>query len=102
RPRPKRGRCLHRRSAREREPEMLVECKLWSAPVSQDAVHSMHTVMLGSGANTGFIVSEAGFQSGAYEAAANTNIHLLTWEELQQKFGRQWFLYRRDELKLLT
>ena len=81
---------------------MLIECKLWNASVSQDTVHSMHTVMAGSGANTGFIVSKAGFQKGAYKAAKNTNIHLFTWEELQHKFGRQWFLYRRDALKLLV
>jgi predicted Mrr-cat superfamily restriction endonuclease len=52
---------------------ILIECKLWNTPVSQDTVHSMHTVMSGSGANTGFIVSKAGFQSGAHEAAAKTN-----------------------------
>jgi hypothetical protein len=80
---------------------MLVECRLWNAPVCQDAVHSMQTVMSGSGANTGFIVSKVGFQSGAYEAASSTNIHLLTWEELQHKFGRQWFMHRRDELKTI-
>lgn len=75
---------------------MLVECKHWESAVPQDAVHSFHTVMQGAGANTGFIVSKAGFQSGAHEAAQNTNIHLLTWDELQHKFGRQWFLYRSE------
>lgn len=80
---------------------MLVECKFWTRSVSQDTVHSMHTIMHGSGANTGFIISKAGFQRGAYEAASNTNIHLLTWEELQHKFGRQWLLHKHDQLKLL-
>jgi hypothetical protein len=72
---------------------MLAECKFWETAVPQDAVHSFHTVMSGAGANTGFIISKVGFQSGAHEAAKNTNIHLLTWDDLQHKFGRQWYLY---------
>ena len=75
---------------------MLAECKLWESAVPQDTVHSFHTVMIGAGANTGFIICKAGFQSGAYEAAQNTNIHLFTWEELQHKFGRQWCLYKSE------
>jgi predicted helicase len=73
---------------------MLVECKFWDSSIPQDTVHSFHTVMTGAGANTGFIISKIGFQSGAYEAAQkNTNIHLLTWKGFQHKFGRQWYLY---------
>jgi hypothetical protein len=75
---------------------ILVECKHWESRVRQDAVHSFYTVMHGAGANTGFIISKAGFQSGAKEAAQNTSIHLLSWDELQHKFGRQWFLYRSE------
>ena len=78
---------------------MLVECKFWSRRVNQEAVHSMHTVMLGSGANTGFIISKKGFQKGAQEAAKSTNIHLLTWEQLQHTFGRQWLAYQSDKLE---
>jgi len=75
---------------------ILVECKFWNSLVPQEAVHSFHTVMNGAGANTGFIISKRGFQSGAYEAAKSTNIHLLTWDELQHKFGRQWYLYQSE------
>jgi hypothetical protein len=75
---------------------MLVECKFWESTVPQDTVHSFYTVMNGAGANTGFIISKAGFQSGAYEAAKSTNIHLLTWHELQHKFGRQWYLHKSE------
>jgi hypothetical protein len=78
---------------------MLVECKSWSSRVPQDTVHSMHTVMQGAGANTGFIISKRGFQRGAREAAKNTNIHLLTWDELQHKFGRQWFSHQSENLE---
>ena len=78
---------------------MLVECKFWTQRISQETVHSMITVMGGAGANTGFIISKNGFQAGAREAARSTNIHLLTWDELQQKFGRQWFAYKSELLE---
>jgi|SRR5271166_4588015 len=80
---------------------MLIECKSWSNRVPQDTVHSMHTVMHGAGANTGFIISKRGFQKGAREAAKSTNIHLLTWDELQHKFGRQWLAYQSEQLEKL-
>lgn len=77
---------------------IIAECKLWSTPVSQDTVHSMFTVMQGCGANTGLIVSKVGFQSGAGEAAANSNIRLLTWEDLQQAYGHEWFLRQKERV----
>jgi hypothetical protein len=75
---------------------MLAECKFWESAVPQEAVHAFHTVMSGAGANTGFIISKVGFQSGAYEAANSTSIHLLTWDDLQHKFGRQWYLHKSE------
>jgi len=68
----------------------LIECKYWSDSVHQGVVHELRTVMQDSGANTGFVVSKNGFQSGAREAAQHTNIHLLNFEELQHTFGKQW------------
>ncbi len=43
------------------------------------------------GANTGYIISRAGFQAGAYKAAANTNVRLLSWTEFQELFEDQWY-----------
>ena len=80
---------------------MLAECKSWSSRVPQDTVHSMHMMMQGAGANTGFIISKIGFQKGAHEAAQSTNIHLLTWDELQHKFGRQWLTHQSGKLEKL-
>lgn len=80
----------------------LVECKLWSTNVPQDTVHSFQTVMEGCGANTGFIVSRTGFQTGAVEAATKTNIHLVTWEDLQHRFGKQWLGYQASSLELVV
>src|SRR5262249_20078580 len=45
-----------------------------------------------SGANTGLLVSAAGFQRGAREAAAYSNVRLLDWAEFQEMFVERWFL----------
>lgn len=68
----------------------LTECKFWEARVDQEVVHSFRTVVADYGAHRGFIVSKVGFQSGARVAAQDTNIDLLTFEELQQVFEQRW------------
>jgi hypothetical protein len=74
-----------------REYKTLIECKNWTARVPQNVVHGFRTVVADTGANTGYIVSRAGFQAGAYEAAANTNVKLLSWTEFQEVFEDQWY-----------
>jgi restriction system protein len=51
---------------------ILVECKNWTARVPQAVIHGFRTVVADSGANLGYIVSAAGFQSGALTAAELT------------------------------
>lgn len=68
----------------------LTECKFWEGRVDQEVVHSFRTVVADYGAHRGFIVSKTGFQSGAREAARDTNVDLLTFDELQQVFERRW------------
>lgn len=77
---------------------ILIECKHWAVPVSQDTVHSMLTVTQGAGANTALIVSKVGFQSGAGEAATSTPINLCSFEELQHRFGNEWYLRQQERL----
>lgn len=79
----------------------LIECKWWETSVPQDTVHAFHTVVHGAGANTGFIISKVGFQAGAKEAAAFTNINLLTFEELQHAFGEEWFRRQQSKIRQL-
>ena len=79
----------------------LIECKFWNTKVPQDIVHGFKTVMEGAGANTGFIISKVGFQRGAYEAIRFTNIHLLTFEELQHRYGSEWFRKQKRRLEPL-
>ena len=68
----------------------LCECKYWQSAVPKSVVHAFRTVVADYGANWGFIVSSGGFQQGAYEAAANSNIRLLSWDEFQELFTDRW------------
>ena len=48
---------------------IAVECKNWKTPAKKHEVHAFRMVVGESGANTGLLVSAAGFQKGALEAA---------------------------------
>jgi hypothetical protein len=61
----------------------LVEAKHWNSPVTKLHVLSLRTIVDDTGADRGFIVSSAGFQKGAYEAADKTNVKLKTFDELK-------------------
>lgn len=70
---------------------IVVECKHWARPVTKNVVHGFRTVVGDSGANTGLLVSSSGFQDGAVEAAAYSNVRLLEWNEFQEMFVTRWF-----------
>ena len=74
----------------EYKPIILVECKFWNKPISQETIHSFRTVVSDFGANIGFIVSKNGFQKGSYEAADKTNIRLVTLKELEKEYYSRW------------
>lgn len=53
----------------------LVECKHWKSPVSKLHVLGLREIVTDLGADRGILLCEAGFQSGAVEAANLTNVH---------------------------
>lgn len=61
----------------------IVEAKLWKSKVNKSQVLALRSIVDDIGADRGFIVSIAGFQSGALEAAQNTNVKLKTFDELK-------------------
>jgi restriction system protein len=63
----------------------IVECKLWNAPVSKLHVLALREIVSDTGADRGVLLSESGFQSGAAEAAALTNVHLTTLAQLRHE-----------------
>lgn len=61
----------------------IIEAKKWKTRVTKLHVLALRTIADDVGADRAFIVSEAGFQSGAFDAAYNTNVKLKTYEELK-------------------
>jgi hypothetical protein len=83
-----------------REPNLTIvcECKHWGTAVPKHVVHAFRTVVDEVGAHVGFIISARGFQRGAIDAARNTNIELLSWDEFQARFFDRWFEAMRVKL----
>lgn len=68
----------------------LCECKFWNKAIPQEVIHAFRTVVADFGAHRGFVISRIGFQAGAKQAVVNTNVDLLTFEELQSLFFDRW------------
>lgn len=73
------------------ELKVICECKYWESTIPQTIIHAFRTVIHDSGVSQGYIISKAGFQKGAYNAATTSNISILTWEEFLEKFKLEWF-----------
>ena len=61
----------------------VVEAKHWKSKVTKAQVLVLRSIVDDIGADRGFIISVAGFQSGAFEAANNTNVKLKTFDQLK-------------------
>ena len=70
---------------------IICECKYWKKKVPQTIVHSFRTICSDIGVHKGYIISIAGFQSGAYSSIPNTNIELVDWRGFQDLFISTWF-----------
>jgi restriction system protein len=60
----------------------IVECKFWKEPVSKLHVLALREIVTDAGADRGILLSEAGFQSGAVEAANLTNVQVTSLADL--------------------
>lgn len=56
----------------------LVECKHWKSPVTKLHVLGLREIVSDLGADRGILLCEAGFQSGAIEAANLTNVQITS------------------------
>lgn len=79
--------------------KIICECKFWKTPVPKEKVHAFRTVVYDSGAALGLLISRAGFQSGAIEAAKLSNVQLLTWEEFTELIADKWIIATLKHLK---
>lgn len=68
----------------------ICECKRWASAVPKNVVHGFRTVLSDCGANWGLIISKAGFQGGAVEAAEFSNVRLMTWEQFEELWMNRW------------
>ena len=62
----------------------VVECKHWTSNVTKEKVLVLKTVVEDVGADRGLLISESGFQSGAFRACERTNISLCDLETLKE------------------
>lgn len=69
---------------------IVCECKYWKRKIPSSVIREFRTVMQETGAHRGYIISSAGFQLGAVEAAISTNIELLTFVEFQEVYFDKW------------
>jgi restriction system protein len=60
----------------------IVECKHWKTRVSKLHVLALREIVADVGADRGILLSEAGFQSGATEAANLTNVQVTSLAEI--------------------
>jgi len=75
-----------------REYSIICECKYWRSNIPQTIIHAFRTVINDLGSNIGYIITMSSYQSGSIKASKQTNIELLTWEELQIKFFESWYM----------
>jgi hypothetical protein len=62
----------------------IVECKLWNRRVPKEKVFALKSITEDLGADRGILIAERGHQSGAHEAATQTNITLTTLAKLRE------------------
>jgi len=76
----------------------IVECKHWSKPVTKLHVLALREIVADLGADRGILLCEAGFQSGAAEAATLTNVHLTSLAALRGTVSAEVTAMRVREL----
>jgi restriction system protein len=76
----------------------IVECKHWKEPVSKLHVLALREIVTDSGADRGILLSEAGFQRGAVEAANLTNVQVTSLADLNITAREQISAVRLREL----
>lgn len=65
----------------------IVECKQWKSPVSKLHVLGLREIVSDVGVDRGILLSEAGFQRGAKEAAELTNVQVTSLAEMRETTG---------------
>ena len=76
----------------------LIECKHWQTRVSKMHVLALREIVADVGADRGVLLCETGFQSGAIEAAALTNIRVTSLADVRRTASNEIMSMRLREL----
>ena len=76
----------------------IVECKYWNSRVKKLHVLALREIVTDTGSDRGILLAEKGFQSGAAEAAALTNVHLTSLAETRREASAEISGMRLTEL----
>lgn len=76
----------------------LVECKHWKSAVTKLHVLALREIVADLGADRGILLCEAGFQSGAIEAANLTNVQVTSLAALSASSKEAIYAFRLREL----
>ena len=76
----------------------IIECKHWERRVTKLHVLALREIVTDVGADRGILLSEAGFQSGAVEAATLTNVHVNSLANLRQTANAEIMAMRLREV----
>jgi restriction system protein len=76
----------------------VVECKHWASRVTKLHVLALREIVADIGADRGILLAEAGFQSGAVEAATLTNVHVTSLSQLRTTARAEIIAMRLREL----
>ena len=80
----------------------LVECKHWKSAVTKLQVLALREIVAELGADRGILLCEAGFRSGAFEAANLTNVQVTSLAALSATSREEIYAVRLRELFDLT
>jgi restriction system protein len=67
----------------------IVECKYWRSKVSKLPVFGLREIVTDTGADKGILLAEHGVQSGAFAAAALTNVQITSLADLTVSANNQ-------------
>lgn len=76
----------------------IIECKQWDSKVSKLHVLALREIVTDLGADRGILLAENGFQSGAIEAAALTNVHVTSLAEVSSTASAEILSMRLREI----
>ena len=81
------------------KPLHLCECRYWSDPVPDSIIQDFGTIVRSSNVKSGFILSKTAQADASSSMDETVDIRLLTWQQFQDHFSKQWVQYQTDKVQ---